>query len=75
MVEFWVNTTPSNMQFFPFLQYCGIAAEMLEHALRGCSLLETLDVRNCPKVLLRQVTSVTASIFCTYLYVPTLLEF
>nr|XP_024377895.1 F-box/LRR-repeat protein 15-like isoform X3 [Physcomitrium patens] len=32
------------------LQYCGIAAEMLEHALRGCSLLETLDVRNCPKV-------------------------
>lgn len=35
------------------MQSCGIEAEMLGYALRGCSLLETLDVRNCSKVLLR----------------------
>lgn len=32
-------------------QSCGIEADMLGFALRGCSLLETLDVRNCSKVL------------------------
>jgi Leucine-rich repeat (LRR) protein len=32
------------------LQSCGIEADMLGFALRGCSLLETLDVRNCSKV-------------------------
>ncbi|CAM6098750.1 unnamed protein product [Calypogeia fissa] len=33
-----------------FLQSCGIEAEMLEQAIQGCDLLETLDVRSCSKV-------------------------
>lgn len=32
------------------LQDCGIETEMLEHAVLGCTLLETLDVRSCLKV-------------------------
>ncbi|CAK9278008.1 unnamed protein product [Sphagnum jensenii] len=32
------------------LQDCGIETEMLEHAVLGCTLLETLDVRSCLKL-------------------------
>ena len=31
-------------------QACGIEAGMIEVALRGCTMLETLDLRNCAKV-------------------------
>ncbi|KAF8393616.1 hypothetical protein HHK36_021860 [Tetracentron sinense] len=33
-----------------FLQSCSIAEEALEAALAHCSMLETLDVRYCPKI-------------------------
>ncbi|CAM6026920.1 unnamed protein product [Sphagnum balticum] len=42
------------------LQDCGVEAEMLEHAVLGCSLLETLDVRSCLKVSSAALTRIRA---------------
>ncbi|OIV96427.1 hypothetical protein TanjilG_09854 [Lupinus angustifolius] len=33
-----------------FLQYCNVDEEVLEAAISKCSMLETLDVRFCPKI-------------------------
>lgn len=59
-----VSPVVHDQEMFLLVKACGIEMAVLEGATRGCSLLETLDVRNCPRVS-RSFSSVFACLICS----------